>query len=71
MIASYRISCLKIISSTVSGILSIVQVSFVGQTEEAAREAAQAGGYSDKIKVSKTSFKANSKVSLAPQIYTQ
>lgn len=40
-----------------------VQVSFVGQTEEAAREAAQEGGYGDKIKVAKTSFKANSKAS--------
>lgn len=37
------------------------EVSFVGQTEEAAREAASAGGYSDKIAVTKTSFKANSK----------
>ena len=49
-------------------IMCPVQVSFVGQTEEAAREAAQAGGYGDKIKVSKTSFKANSKASLPMSI---
>lgn len=36
----------------------------MGQTEEAAREAAQAGGFTDKIAIAKTSFKANSKVSL-------
>lgn len=34
----------------------------MGQTEEAARETAQAGGFSDKIAIAKTSFKANSKV---------
>ena len=39
-----------------------MQVSFVGLTEEAAREAASKGGFSDKIAVTKTSFKANSKV---------
>jgi len=37
------------------------EVSFVGATEEAAREAAEAGGYASKVKVVKTSFKANSK----------
>jgi dihydrolipoamide dehydrogenase len=37
------------------------EVSFVGATEEAAREAAEKGGYGDKVKVVKTSFKANSK----------
>lgn len=42
----------------------MMQVSFVGQTEEAAREAAQKGGFADKLGVSKTSFKANSKVHL-------
>lgn len=40
-----------------------MQVSFVGATEEAAREAAQKNGYADKLAVTKTSFKANSKVS--------
>lgn len=40
----------------------LVQVSFVGQTEEAAREAAQKEGFADKLAVVKTSFKANSKV---------
>lgn len=39
-----------------------MQVSFVGLTEEAAREAAQKDGYGDKVAVVKTSFKANSKV---------
>ena len=43
------------------------QVSFVGQTEEAARESARKGGYADKVAVVKTSFKANSKVQHAPQ----
>ncbi|KAK9833089.1 hypothetical protein WJX74_006791 [Apatococcus lobatus] len=37
------------------------EVSFVGHTEEAAREAAQKGGFADKLAVTKTSFKANSK----------
>ena len=37
------------------------EVSFVGATEEAAREAAKAGGYADAVAVVKTSFKANSK----------
>jgi dihydrolipoamide dehydrogenase len=37
------------------------EISFVGATEEQAREAAQKGGYSDKVAVAKTSFKANSK----------
>lgn len=40
----------------------MLQVSFVGATEEAAREAAQKNGYGDKVAVVKTSFKANSKV---------
>ena len=39
------------------------QVSFVGATEEQAREAAQKAGYGDKLAVVKTSFRANSKVS--------
>ena len=34
----------------------------MGQTEEAARETAQKGGFADKVAVVKTSFKANSKV---------
>lgn len=38
------------------------QVSFVGVTEEAARENAQKNGYADKLAITKTSFKANSKV---------
>ncbi|CAL5225290.1 g8089 [Coccomyxa viridis] len=37
------------------------EVSFVGLTEEAAREQAEKDGYKDKIAVTKTSFKANSK----------
>ncbi|KAK9916992.1 hypothetical protein WJX75_009601 [Coccomyxa subellipsoidea] len=37
------------------------EVSFVGLTEEAAREQATKDGYSDKVAVVKTSFKANSK----------
>ncbi|KAK9810848.1 hypothetical protein WJX73_001865 [Symbiochloris irregularis] len=37
------------------------EVSFVGMTEEAAREAAEKAGYGDKVSISKTSFKANSK----------
>ena len=37
------------------------EVSFVGLTEEAAREAAAAGGFSSQVAVVKTSFKANSK----------
>lgn len=40
----------------------LAQVSFVGLTEDAAREAADKGGYGDKVAVVKTSFKANSKV---------
>ncbi len=40
------------------------QVSFVGHTEEAARDVAQKGGWADKLAVTKTSFKANSKVLL-------
>ena len=39
-----------------------LQVSFVGATEEQAREAAQKKGYADKVAVVKTSFKANTKV---------
>lgn len=39
-----------------------VQVSFVGATEEQARETAQKKGYGDKVAVVKTSFKANTKV---------
>ena len=45
-----------------------MQVSFVGQTEEAARETAQKGGFADKVAVVKTSFKANSKVGIAMEI---
>ena len=41
------------------------QVSFVGATEEQAREAAQKAGYGDKLAVVKTSFRANSKVCIA------
>lgn len=37
------------------------EVSFVGATEEAAREAADKGGYGRHVAVVKTSFKANSK----------
>lgn len=37
-------------------------MSFVGLTEEAAREKAEKEGYGDKVAVAKTSFKANSKV---------
>ena len=37
------------------------EVSFVGHTEEAAREAAEKGGYADKVAVAKTYFKGNSK----------
>lgn len=40
----------------------VFQVSFVGQTEEGARELAQKEGFQDKLAVVKTSFKANSKV---------
>ena len=40
------------------------EVSFVGLTEEAAREAASAGGFGNEVAVVKTSFKANSKVRL-------
>ena len=42
----------------------MVQVSFVGVTEEQAREAAEKDGYGDKVAVVKTSFKANSKVDI-------
>jgi pyruvate/2-oxoglutarate dehydrogenase complex dihydrolipoamide dehydrogenase (E3) component len=42
------------------------QVSFVGLTEEAAREVAEKEGYADKVSVAKTSFKANSKVRRQP-----
>ena len=38
-----------------------MQVSFVGLTEEAARDAAEAGGYGAQVAVVKSSFKANSK----------
>ena len=41
-------------------------MSFVGHTEEAAKEAAQKGGFADKLAVTKTSFKANSKVQILP-----
>ena len=44
----------------------VLQVSFVGLTEEAAREQAEKDGYKDKIAVTKTSFKANSKVVAMP-----
>ena len=44
----------------------LVQVSFVGHTEEAAKDLAQKGGWSNKLGVTKTSFKANSKVTLPP-----
>ena len=37
------------------------QVSFVGLTEEAAREAAEAGGFATQVAVVRSSFKANSK----------
>ena len=37
------------------------QVSFVGMTEEAAREKAEKEGWGNKVAVTKTSFKANSK----------
>eukprot|EP00884_Botryococcus_braunii_P014206 jgi/Botrbrau1/22787/Bobra.0132s0113.1 len=37
------------------------EVSFVGLTEEAAREKAEKEGFADKVAVAKTSFKANSK----------
>ena len=42
-------------------LLYSLQVSFVGLTEEAAREAAAAGGFASQIAVVKSSFKANSK----------
>lgn len=42
--------------------ICIVQVSFVGATEEQARETAQKKGYGSKVAVVKTSFKANTKV---------
>jgi dihydrolipoamide dehydrogenase len=37
------------------------EVSFVGHTEEAARAAAEEGGFADKVAVAKTYFKGNSK----------
>jgi dihydrolipoamide dehydrogenase len=37
------------------------EVSFVGLTEDAAREAAEKGSYADKVEVAKTYFKGNSK----------
>lgn len=46
-------------------LICIVQVSFVGATEEQARETAQKKGYSDKVAVVKTSFKANTKVCMS------
>ena len=46
------------------------QVSFVGATEEAARETAQKNGYAEKLAVTKTSFKANSKVCAWPTLTT-
>ena len=46
------------------------EVSFVGLTEEAAREQAEKDGYKDKIAVTKTSFKANSKVGGNLSIYS-
>ncbi len=39
----------------------LLQVSFVGMTEEQARAKAEEGGWADKVAVQKTSFKANSK----------
>ena len=42
------------------------EVSFVGLTEEAVRDQAEKDGYKDKIAVTKTSFKANSKVCNCP-----
>ncbi len=45
------------------------QVSFVGLTEEAAREQAAKDGYGDKVAVVKTSFKANSKACTAFLFY--
>lgn len=44
----------------------LVQVSFVGATEEQARETAQKKGYGNKVAVVKTSFKANTKVCMCP-----
>lgn len=37
------------------------EVSFVGQTEEQARETAEKGGWADQVETAKTSFKGNSK----------
>lgn len=48
-----------------------IQVSFVGLTEEAAREQAEKDGYADKVAVVKTSFKANSKVGKLGSCLTQ
>ena len=39
-----------------------LQVSFVGMTEEAAKDTAKKGGFEQAVKTVKTSFKANSKV---------
>ena len=39
-----------------------MQVSFVGMTEEAAKDTAKKGGFEQAVKTVKTSFKANSKV---------
>ena len=39
----------------------MLQVSFVGMTEEQARAKAEEGGWADRVAVQKTSFKANSK----------
>lgn len=47
------------------------QVSFVGLTEEAAREKADKEGYGDKVAVAKTSFKANSKVRSLLPVYVR
>lgn len=58
--------------------LPSLQVAFVGLTEEAAREKAQKEGWSDKLALSKTAFKANSKAlaeteadGIAKMIYRQ
>ena len=53
--------CIALVSRT-----ELVQVSFVGATEEQARETAQKKGYGDKVAVVKTSFKANTKVCMYP-----
>ena len=59
-VAEYRCElacCVVSMSQT-----ELVQVSFVGATEEQARETAKKKGYGDKVAVVKTSFKANTKV---------